>query len=326
MSKVKRAHYVPQVYLNSFVDAAGKLRVYRKGEPTKVLHQAPKNTALRGYYYSQPTPDGGRDENALEAQFSELEGKWPAIVRRLKARIGGDLDGSLGDVFAFMGLQRVRVPACRDATEAMLAAVVKAQLAKMHRDGELPPMPPTELSLDDFVVPINPHESIHGMVAMLQAMTVLYDNIGLRAYHNTSGVGLISSDNPVIWYDDSVPEHRRLPYTLRPGGPINMLFPVGPELLLWGHTAFKDRYGREGLVHMDLTDAALVRSINRDVCRYAYEAVFARETGYEALVSNHAHEAPVLRSDCVPVAGGQILSHQFVFGPRPDKPKWIDKG
>ncbi len=73
--KKKRHHYVPKAYLKYFCDGKGKLRVYRKDEPDKVIHQSPDNTAFHKYYYSQPLPNGGKDHNTLEDLFAELEAK-----------------------------------------------------------------------------------------------------------------------------------------------------------------------------------------------------------------------------------------------------------
>lgn len=51
---------MPKAYLRSFVDGRGRGRVlvYRKDEPTKVLKVDPVATGFERYYYSQPTPEG----------------------------------------------------------------------------------------------------------------------------------------------------------------------------------------------------------------------------------------------------------------------------
>lgn len=71
----KRHHFVPIAYLRYFCDDGGKLRVYIKDNPKKMIHQSPESVAFHKYYYSQPLQDGGRDNNTLEDVFSSVEGR-----------------------------------------------------------------------------------------------------------------------------------------------------------------------------------------------------------------------------------------------------------
>ncbi len=73
----KRHHYIPKAYLNFFTDRDGKVFIHLKDEPEKFIHQTPDNTGFHKYFYSQPLPDGGRDNNTLEGFFSKVEDKWP---------------------------------------------------------------------------------------------------------------------------------------------------------------------------------------------------------------------------------------------------------
>lgn len=139
MQQSKRHHYVPKAYLKAFCDDQGKLRVYRKEAPGKPLHQAPDATQFRKFYYSQPIPDGGQDNNTLEALFSSVETHWPETVVKLHAR--GDVNDRLENIFQFIALQRVRVPASRDAVESMLAQTVKDTMKVMLANGKMSPPP-----------------------------------------------------------------------------------------------------------------------------------------------------------------------------------------
>src|SRR3546814_20733456 len=139
MQQIKRHHFVPKAYLNAFCDQRGRLHVYRKDDPRKVLHVNPDATQFRRYYYSQPTPEGGQDNNTLEAFFSGIEGDWPATVAKLHAR--ENVNDRLENIFEFMALQRDRVPAARDAIEASLAQMVKATMKVNVANGKLPQLP-----------------------------------------------------------------------------------------------------------------------------------------------------------------------------------------
>ena len=132
----KRHHYVPKAYLKSFCDEGGWVRVYLKDDPHKVIYQSPDNVGFHKYYYSQSLPEGGRDHNRLEDAFSEIEGKWPPLLDRIRQR--ADINDSLPDVFNFIGLQRVRVPANRDACEKTVAEMLMSTLRDYGCTGKTP--------------------------------------------------------------------------------------------------------------------------------------------------------------------------------------------
>jgi hypothetical protein len=313
MTTKKRHHYVPKAYLKAFTDAKGRVLVYRKDEPNKVLHVQPDGTGFERYYYSQPTPDGDIDHNRLEDLFSKTEGLWPAVVDRLGR--GEDVNASLLLIFEFMVLQRVRVPASRDATEAKLAALVYQKMLHMVANGSLPP-PPPELAgrLDEVVVSIDPHKSIHGMVDHILASHSVFDSIGLCAIQNRTDTPFLTSDNPVIWFDPSIPFDELRPYAVEAGGPIMLLFPISPTTILLGTTEQKESFSKHGLMYGETTDEDWVFRANVEVCRFAYKAVYASKPGQEGMVEAFSGESPVWQGD------GK--SGRLVFGKRQPKPKW----
>jgi Protein of unknown function (DUF4238) len=302
----KRHHYVPKAYLRPFCDETGKVLVYRKDDPSKAIPLAPDNTAFHKYYYSQPTPEGGIEHNALEDCFSRIEEKWPTIVDRLHRR--QDVNDSLEDVFQFMGLQRVRVPASRDATERIDAERIKG----------------FEDILDHVEVPINPHQSIHAMPHVIRGISQVFSQIGIGVLHNKTAVPFLTSDNPVVWFDPSIPELDLKPYVLKPDGQIVLIFPVSPSLLIYGHTSILERFLAEGLGPADLPDTSFVEMINRQVCRFRYQAIFAQKTGQEGLIQEHAELSPTVRFDRSGAGKDQVVAFEMVFGKRERKPKWIN--
>lgn len=308
----KRHHYLPKAYLQSFCNATGRLLVYRKDEPEKAIELTPNNTGHRRYYYSQPLSDGEVDNNTLENMFSDIEGKWPAVVEKLQA--GQNINDSLLDLFQFMALQRVRVPASRDANEAKLAALVRTTFFKLHAEGNLPEVPDSLAGrLNEISVAIDPHKSIHAMVQDLDTEVIaVFDKVGLRAIRNQSELPFLTSDNPVIWFDPSVPPADETPYAIRESGPVMLFFPVSPQVLIVGHTEAKERFSQYGLEYGEAPSAEWVEWVNFQVCRYAYETVYASKPGQEDLILAFADESPVYSEN----------SKGLVFGPRQNKPKW----
>ena len=318
----KRHHYVPITYLNSFCDERGQLSVYLKSDPDRVVRQSPKNVAFHKYYYSQPLPGGGKEHDALEDFFSRLESKWPSIVQKLHRK--ESIDDHLKDLFAFMALQRARVPASRDMSEKMLAEAVEATTRAMDEAGKFPPKPEGfENILDLLEVSIDPHMSIHAMTHVIRGIAEnIFMKIGFGAFHNATDLPFLTSDNPVIWFDPSVAESEMRPYAVRPDGPILFLFPVSSTLIIYGDTSVRQQYLSEGFRYGDLSNREMVETINRQICRYAYRSVFAQDQGQEALIREHANASPVLHTERVRIDGREFLIHQSVFGEIPRKPKW----
>ena len=317
----KRHHYVPKAYLKFFCDEEGKVRVYLKDDPDKVIHQTPDNVGFHKYYYSQPLPEGGKDHNALEDIFSETEAKWPPIVEQLQQR--ENVNDSLENIFAFIALQRVRVPATRDASEKMLAELVKVTTRRLDAMGKLSPKPRGfEDILDHVEVAIDPHQSIHAMMNLLRGIGQVLDQIGIGVLHNLTDIPFLTSDNPVIWFDPSIPETKMRPYGLRPGGPIVLLFPVAPNIMIYGDSSRREPFTYDGLEHVELSKRKHVKMMNRQICRFAYEAVFAQKPGQEPLIRKYADFSPVLRTDVIPYEEGEFIFHELVFGERKRKPKW----
>lgn len=318
----KRHHYIPKSYLKFFCDDAGQVRVYRKDDPFKAIQLSPDNTGFHKYYYSQPRPDGGIDHNALEDCFSRIEDKWPGIVDQLQRR--ENVNDSLEEIFQFMALQRVRVPASRDVTEKIYAESVMAAARRLDKTGKLPPKPVGfENLLDQVEVSIDPDQSIHAMVPVMQGIGQVFDRIGFYAMHNKTEIPFLTSDNPVIWFDPSVRDAELRPYVLQPDGPVVLLFPVSPSLIIYGHSSWRDRFVVEGLGIEDLSDAGIIGMINRQVCRFGYQAIFAQEAGQERLIEDHAELSPIIRFDRVGAGEGEAVVFEMVFGKRGRKPKWV---
>ena len=320
----KRHHYVPKAYLKSFCDEDGKIRVYRKDSPQKSICQSPYKTGFHKYYYSQPLPNGERDNNSLEDSFQKLETKWPPLVDRFRQRDDINDPDSLEVLFAFIALQRVRVPAARDAVEKAEAEGVMSALRVMDANGMLPPKPSgREDILDHVEVAIDPHRSLLAMKNLMDGIVSVFSEIGLGALHNKADIPFLTSDNPVIWFDPSVPEIEMRPYVWRPGTPVVFIFPVAPDLIIYGHSSMREQFVSHGFGYGDLSDPKSAEMINRQICRFAYETVFAQKPGQERLIQEHADVSPVLQTSPLPLEKGEVLVFQNFFGTRARKSKWL---
>jgi len=320
--QTKRHHFVPRAYLKAWTNEKGRLLVYRKDEPTKPLPVAPDNGLFRTYYYSQPRPDGGQDNNGLEQIFSDLESAWPPLVAAMERY--ENVNDRLETLIQFTALQRVRVPAARDAAESVLAESVRAQLASMIRSGDLPPAPEKLGDLGQAIdISIDPHQSIHAMPVLLKGVGEMLDRVGLTIVHNTSGRDFLTSDNPVLWFDPGLPFDEQRPYTVDPdSGEIFLIFPVSPTLAIFGARDYREHYLLHGAYHSTLESREGVDAINAQISRFGYECVIARRTGHEDEILRFASTSPIHEAMSVAAAGGLVQVHRQVFGPRRSKPKW----
>jgi hypothetical protein len=189
----KRHHYVPVAYLSAFTDKRGRVFAYRKDEPQKPLYVRPTEIAFQRYYYSQPMPDGGQDNNRIEDFFSSVESNWPGILAKCQAREYLTVQ-DVTHLFEFLGMMRVRVPAARDAVEAVLASSVKTVAKIMEDAGKLPPPPPDladYLKFQNLEVTIDPHRSIHAMATLARGFAAVANVVGLEVLHLPVGETLI---------------------------------------------------------------------------------------------------------------------------------------
>lgn len=263
----KRHHYVPITYLNKFTDASGNVFAYRKDSPQPPLYTSPNGIGFETYYYSQPLPDGGRDNNTFEDFFGTIESKWTPLAERLRSGSDATNNFTSSDfeaLFVFLVLMRVRVPATRDMVEISLSEQVKAEARLLDRLGKLPPKPEgMEDILDHMVAAIDPHQSLRAMGELAKGFGVVLDHVGFEVVHNGTEISFLTSDNPVVCFDPTVQEARVLPYQVRPPrGAIELLFPIDADTLLRGRSGLRRP---PDLRHVTLTDRQEAKRINRFV-------------------------------------------------------------
>ena len=97
----------------------------------------------------------------------------------------------------------------------------------MDAQGKLPPKPTGHDDiLDHLEFSVDPQLSLHAMRNMLLGIGRVFDQVGIGALHNMTDIPFLTSDNPVVWFDPSVPEAKMRPYVLQGGGPVVLLFPA----------------------------------------------------------------------------------------------------
>src|SRR3546814_18585271 len=114
--------------------------------------------------------------------------------------------------------------------------MVKDTMKVMLANGKLPPLPQGLEDLSNKVqVSIDPHRGIHAMVAVMQGMAQLFSIIVIAAGHNATARPVLTSDNPITWFDPSIPFSEKTPFTIHvQEGPAPTFYPESHTLALCG--------------------------------------------------------------------------------------------
>jgi uncharacterized protein DUF4238 len=325
LNQKKKHHYVAQTYLRGFCNPEGKVCVYSKDRPTHSWWAAPETVAFEKYYYSQPLPDGGQDNNRLEDFFSSIEGRWPPLVSKIQHQ--ERYQGALDQLMLFALMHRVRVPTARNAVEKLLAESVRMTARYLNDHGELP-APPEGLSFDyldqHLVVSIDPHKSIHAMADMAKGMNKIIHAVGFEILENRTNEDFITTDNPVIYFDPTVSPTALQPYNInRERMDIEFMFPITSRFMLWGHSVMRPRLGHHHTTtYQDVRDKGFVRRANVLAARFAHRMIFSDKTCHQPLVKKYAGTSPVISVAHIKTATGRGIFAQHIFGKREPKPKW----
>lgn len=319
----KLHHYVPQAYLKPFTNDAGRLVAYRKDDPTNPHLKVTKEVGAQNNYYTQPLPDGTLDRG-LETFFQNAENLWPSLVESL-CTTGQPTPDLIEPFFEFMGAMRVRGPASRDAAELAYAEHVRMAGELMERRGEFPSPPAgfeEALSMKNLVLSVDPHQSIHALPHMLAGFSRVIEHLGFCLVRNETTIDLITSDNPVVYFDPTMPEDRLRPYAIENGPPIELLFPITPKLLVVGHSDWAGPFGHTHFRQMQCTTPSTIRRANRYIARFGYREIYATNREHDGLVTKWASESPIISNTAFDTERGRAVITRWVFGPRPVKPKW----
>jgi len=303
---------VPIVYMKGFCDSAGKVVAYRKDAPDRPIIGKPSNVGFEKHYYSQPLPEGGREDSAFEKLFGSIEAHWPEV---LAAARRGQLDkSSAWYLFAFMTAMRARVPAARDFQESLMAVRLRAEVKALASVGCLP----SELEryrdeLDTVQVAINRHRTIGTMSQDMREFGDLLPRMGFELLRNETEALFITSDNPVAYLDPSKPSGIARPYVT--GRNIELVFPLDARTMLCGSDRLPLSAGKE--IPTRTVGAGEVSAINGITALFGYRFLFAADQANDKLAHDCAAVSPVLDA-AVQQEGREVkifVGHKF--GTRP---------
>jgi len=330
IQKKKKHHFIPVTYLKRFTNNAGLIFTYRKDTPEIFTEAPPERTGFINHYYRQPIPGGGWDHNTIEDAFQEIEGLWTPAIKRLRAQEPFS-PSQLVELFAFIAALHVRVPSTRDAVEQSLSEQVKRAARDLDASGYFPPKPEgLEDILDHTEIAIDPHQSLHAMDNIAKTFENVIDILGFKIIKNETPLPLITTDNPVVFFNPNKKEEKVLPYRISISkGDIEFFTPLDTQHLLYGHTRLHASFLKDGISYTSMRDKYAIKRINRYLARFAYQSIFTSTHEHAPLIKRHSIHSPVIGTppelrliNGRPDVDSDLLIKGMVFGDRRTKPKW----
>lgn len=124
-------HYVPRFYLKGFTDKKGSLWVYEHGKNAP-RESDPKREGHRQNYYT--FADRGHPDDSAEKLLSRVESVVAPTIRKLANSQFRPTLRQISELYTFVSIMYVRVPAYRDFINASAAEVAKVHAQEMARD------------------------------------------------------------------------------------------------------------------------------------------------------------------------------------------------
>jgi hypothetical protein len=306
MTKKKRHHYLPEFYLEGFIDPRNKpyLWVYEKGDP-KIKKVSAKDIAVQKHYYSFITQEGQRDSETFENFLAFIENNAAPVFSKIRRQeILSEEERSR--VAIFLSSLLTRVPNFRESIEVSAAEVIKRINVKLASNKETfksmirtfeketgNKLNSSLEDLRDFILSGKYKIKVEPQFSLLM-MTMINDFGPILHKMNwtiliSDGHRFVTSDNP-LFYDD--PTHDpRSPYGV---GLLNkhmiLTFPIAKELALLA------TWNKGKLSYSKCTNK-FVRGVNHRTIHSALKFVFSSEVseGLNSLVQNHKESSPRLR-------------------------------
>jgi hypothetical protein len=251
-NKSVRHHFIPQFYLQRFVDSKNPhfIWIYRK-DTGAIIKSSVKDTAVHEHYYSFKTEGGVRDSQTLEKWFSKIEGRTSALFQKIfNKEILSDEEKS--HFATFLALTLTRVPNYR---ENMIEKPTADLMRKMQefmasnkdhwerhikhmeeKTGQKFKISAEELRQyvleGDYDIKVtNPDYSLSFMIENAQSVAPVFNAMKWAFFETSDDKYFLTSDNPLYYMDP----------TYKPGSfygvglmnrKLEVTFPLSKNLML----------------------------------------------------------------------------------------------
>lgn len=315
----KRHHFIPVTYMNGFCGPTGKIYAYRAEDPTKPLHVDPRGIGYQNYYYSQPLPDGDRDDHQFEDFWNKIETVWRGTLLALRHK---ELNYEISfNTLGFATMMRTRVPAAREFHETLMATTLRLEVKALAAIDRLP----RELlrykdELDTVPIGVNPQRTIVSMTNDMRRFGDVCCKMGFEIIHNESDINFVSSDNPVCYFDPTVHNSNYAPYDV--GNEVELYFPLDTKTLLRG--SHKIRPFNIISRHRVTREKAFARKINYTIAKFSYRLLLSDSRVNDELAQEYSALSPIAEIEVSGPNTALIVKYRNAFGPRPKLCSFVD--
>lgn len=305
-NKSVRHHFVPQFYLQGFIDPSNipYVWIYRKNNGA-IIKSSVKDTAVHRHYYSFTTKAGTRDSQTLEKWLSEAEANAAKIYVKILNK--KPLNNEERSKFAtFLALTLTRVPNYREnminkPTAQLMKRMqiimashkqrFEAHIKKYEKDtGKKISIPIEQLReyilKGDYDVKVgNPDYSLSFMFSSAQEVAPIFHAMKWSFLETTDDEYFLTSDNPLYYIDP----------TYKPGSfygvglmnkKLEVTFPLSKNLALLATWGGSTGYHR--------ANSSTIKTLNWRTIVSAQNFVFAPEKslGLSKLVQKYKNSSP----------------------------------
>ena len=294
MTKKKKHHYIPQFYLEGFIDPKNHpfVWIYEKGKDC-VFKSKPENIAFEKHYHSYITTTGEKDTETIEDILNKFETPAAPIFEKLRF-FHMPNEEERKTFSCYLGISLTRVPNFRKNVDSVVAKLFKSFL-EMNASNEQNFKEMVDSFEHDtgekigYDIHVKPHVSLSMIFRGLELATI-FNNMTWVFIKATDRFKLLTSDNP-LYYDDPTHNHNVFFGVSLTDKNVEVGFPISSEVAFTG-TWKKDL--REGFIQ---GNHELIKNINRRTVASALRYIYSSERtdGIARLVQKYKNSAPTMK-------------------------------
>lgn len=276
----KNQHYVPQFYLRNFSNDRKSIGMFLLDEQKFISHASIRKTAYREYLYGE--------DGTIENGLANNEGEWSKIIDKIveTEKISLDEEDYI-TLLLFLTLTEARTSQTADYNNAQIST--SANLLFKMKEGK-----DRDLGV---------HYNIPNLISLQTAakLTPILTDLNLLLIINESNRGFITSDNPVVRYNQYFMFRNYYKnYGLGQIG-LQLLVPLSPKICLCVY---------DDIMYTPITnDIVTIRSgsqineLNKLFLLNAYERIFFSNVQKESYIKSISRYSKGKKSFDIPVLG-----------------------
>ena len=280
MPNNKKHHYVPRFYLKRFSENERSICLYNLPHERKVINANLKSQCYKDYFY-------GKDGNTEDA-LCDIENDASFLFKKIDKY--GCLPPPMTEPHILMALyiliQHGRTKYQADAMDEMHDKMFKHTFRE-KLEAEL-----EGVNIDDFIVGIE-NVSQYSLQLLTQYYPLLLD-LGYKLLKNKTDVEFITSDNPVVLYNQLMSYRKMGSNTGLSSKGLQIFFPISPSEIIVLYDTDVYRLGSNSKIVIDITNKRDVYNLNILQACSCYENIYFKSDSLDC-ISLHKNSKPYLR-------------------------------